>query len=222
MVFPRHVVKVSILGDCYNQGEEWSTGFWLAQLSGNSVLPGDCAQQVATHWETFFKNAGTSVSNKYRTVSIKANLFGLDGKQITNPTQEYFYPIPIVGANAATPLPPQLTLVASLRNEVPRGDATHGRMYLPGINAAVDADARVSAVVAGNIGTNMKTLIDGVNGMTNGAGLRVVLASAKGAGTIRQVSKVMIGNLYDTQRRRRNGLTEGYTTHSVIMGGGSF
>jgi hypothetical protein len=222
MAFPRHVVKVSILGDCFNQGEEWSTGFWLAQLSGNSVLPGDCAQQVAAHWETFFKNATTSVSNKYRTVSIKANLFGTDGKQLTNPTQEYFYPVPLVGPNASAPMPPQLTVVASLRNEVPRGDATHGRMYLPGINAGVDADARLSGAIQNTIGTNLKNMIDGINGMTNGAGLRVVLASAKNSGTVRQVSKVMIGNLYDTQRRRRNGLTEGYTTHPVIMGGGSF
>lgn len=222
MVFPKQVVKVQFLGDCYNQGEEWSTGFYMAPLSGNAVLPGNWAQLVSTHWQTFFTAANTSISSRYRTVSIKANLLNADGKQATNPTQEFFYATPIVGTGAGSPMPPQLSVVASLRTDVPRGDATHGRMYLPGVNASVDADARISSTVATNIANGLKTLIDGVNGQTGGGGLRVMLASSREFGTLRQVSKVLVGNLYDTQRRRRNGLQEGYTQANISMGGGSF
>lgn len=222
MAFPRQVVKVQILGDCFNQGEIWTTGFYCAPLSGNAVLPGNWAALVAPHWETFFKNAQTKISSRYRTVSIKANLIGTDGKQLTNPTQEYFYPAPIIGSNVGTPAAPQLTVVASLRTDVPRGDATHGRMYLPGISENLDSDARLPAAAVSAIALNMKTMIDGINGQTGGGGLRVSLASAKNSGTVRQVSKVLIGNLYDTQRRRRNALTEAYTSQAVLMGSGSF
>lgn len=220
MSFKRQLVKVTIIGDSFNQGEIWTTGFHMGQLgNSNSTLPGNMAQGIAAAWETFFKSTTSSISSRYRTVSVKANIIGTDGKQITNPTQEYFYPIPIVGGNLSAPLPPQISLVASLRTDQPRGDATHGRMYLPGINFGVDSDARITAANRTAVAGTFKSFIDGCNSFIDGQGLRVLVASAKGTGQDRQVTKLMIGDLYDTQRRRRNAFTEQYTTVLPATGG---
>lgn len=214
-MFARQLIKVQFLGDSFNQQEQWTTGFYMAPNFGSASLPGDLASKIAPHWQTFFTAAGSSISNKYRTISIKANLVGTDGKQITNPTQEYFYPAPIVGANAAAPLPPQITLVASLRNNLPRGLATHGRMYLPGINAGVDADARIAAGTRTTIATAFQSFLNSVNLLATSSGNFVHIASFKGTGTDRPVTKLLMGDLYDTQRRRKNALTEQYSTVTV-------
>lgn len=214
-MFSRQLIKVQFLGDSFNQQEIWTTGFYMAPNFGSATLAGDLAQKIAPAWQTFFTSAGSSVSNKYRTLSIKANLVGTDGKQITNPTQEYFYPAPIVGANAAAPLPPQITLVASLRTTLPRGLATHGRMYLPGINAGVDADARIAGGTRTTIAAGFQTFLNAVNAIGVGGGNFVHVASFKGTGIDRPVTKLLLGDLYDTQRRRKNALTEQYTTVPV-------
>lgn len=220
MPYSRQVVKVRILGDCFNSAEEWSTGFYVAPGFGNPVLPGNYAEQVAGLWQTFFTAASTSVSSRYRTISVKANIFDTNNVQITNPTQEYFYPAPIVGPSAGAPLPPQLTVVASLRTSVPRGIGSHGRMYLPGINQTVDSDARINATAVGNIATNFKAFLDGVNALPNTPILSVHLfSSANLVGKTpvdRYVTQLKIGNMYDTQRRRRNQLTETYTDRVVV------
>jgi hypothetical protein len=217
MPFPTPMIKVQIIGDCFNQQEIWTTGFYMGNgFSGTTPsLPGDTAQKIAAAWETeFFTVVANKISSRYRTVSVKANLVDVNGVQTTNPTQEYFYPTPIVGPNAASPVAPQLSIVGSLRGALPRGYATHGRMYLPGIVSSIDSDARIPSADATAIAGNLRDFLLACNNADPDDNV-VMMASKKGAGTKHVVTKVMIGNLYDTQRRRRNQFTEAYTTASL-------
>lgn len=115
---------------------------------------------------------------------------------------------------------PQDTVVVSLRSSSTFGEANRGRMYLPHI-----AINRVTATPFMN-GTNIaacataaQTFLNGVNDITNtGADpAALTIMSSKGAGAAKAVVSMAIGNVLDTQRRRRNRLTEQYTSRSVSL-----
>jgi hypothetical protein len=118
-------------------------------------------------------------------------------------------------------LPPQITLAATLTSDNQRGLAAKGRMYLPGINTAVQTtDGHLISSYVATLTNNFKIFLDAVNDAAGTSG-SLILAS-KGhkvansdpvdyiAGKSAWVTGCRIGNVYDTQRRRRNGLTETY------------
>lgn len=69
----------------------------------------------------------------------------------------------------------------------------------------------------GNVATAAALFLNTVNDVCNtGPEPGVIqIMSSKGTGTSKGVTSMAIGNVLDTQRRRRNRLVEGYTTRSV-------
>jgi hypothetical protein len=98
-------------------------------------------------------------------------------------------------------------------------------MYLPGIQAPVSGSTgKIASATVGNIATGFKTFLDAVNVGTGTSG-KVILASKgrKQAGEVggdtiyiggvsAWVTGCRVGDVYDTQQRRRRQLPETYTT----------
>jgi hypothetical protein len=223
--YPHRVNKVTISGHCFNGAEEWSTGFYVGSESGDAVDPGSvAAAAIAGLWTTFFTSANAHIAGTYVTNSIKVSQLETDGDVDLDMIDIYDYPAAIAGVSGGAPLPPQITLAATLSSDIQRGLASKGRMYLPGINLpVVPTDPRIAVVEQGQIATQLKTFFDGVNASSDVPG-SVILAS-KGrkfintqapddynyvAGVIKNVTGLRLGNVYDTQRRRRNGIAESY------------
>lgn len=220
-------VRVTISGTCFNGTEEWSTGFQMGSPTADMVgatAPG--AQSIATAWQTFFTTAANSFCSQYKTTQVKAALINTDGKTDLDSIDYYNYPTPITGGGSVFPLPPQITIAATLTSDNQRGLAAKGRMYLPGINfPPATATGKIDTASIGTLATNFKAFLDAVN-TGSGVSGKVVLASKgrkqAGVGTDGQplylggrtawVTGCRIGDVYDTQRRRRNGLAETYVT----------
>jgi hypothetical protein len=98
-------------------------------------------------------------------------------------------------------------------------------MYLPGVSSTIGGGGKLATLFCDQLATGFKTFLDTVNaGQTGGA--YVILASkghktdqldANGQpvyvdGRNARVTGCRIGDVYDTQRRRRNDLVEVYTT----------
>lgn len=210
--------KVTILGTCFGGAEVWTTSFWLGLDGGGTFADptqGE-ADAIATAWQTFFTTASSAISSRYQTTAIKVSEVLANGTSNPNLTKYHTYGTPISGAAGSTANPPQCALVATLTSARQRGYASKGRMYLPGINTTVGTDGRLLTSAVDPTATNLKTFFDSVNS-TNGLSLYAILNSAATTGVPShsalqvRVTGLKIGNVFDTQRRRRNGLTETYT-----------
>jgi hypothetical protein len=182
------------------------------------------AQSIATAWQTFFTTAQNSFSSNYKTTQVKCALIDTGGDTNVDEIDYYDYPTAISGGGSSAASPPQVTLSATLTSDNQRGLASKGRMYLPGINQAVDgATGKLASTFVTTLANNFKTFLDAVNTGTGVSG-KLVLAS-KGhktdqldaeqqpiylGGITAWVTGCRIGDVYDTQRRRRNDLIEAY------------
>lgn len=224
-------IRWTIAGTMFSGTEEWTTGFWTGNDA--SDLPGDevdsaVVDAVAAAWETFFEHSDTVVSNAFNTTFVKAAYWHtdiVDGKTKTYGTPTYHqYNSPPVGATAGEPLPPQCSLVASFKSGYHSGTATNGRMYLPGIKNGISAaTGQMAAADTLRICNRFVEFINSVNTATvpGGAG-KLILVGKAGQSLVpphtaknAYVTQVRIGSVYDTQRRRRNGLKEVYSSAGV-------
>jgi hypothetical protein len=224
--YPHRVNKVVISGDCFSGSEIWSTGFYMGSETADAGDPGSLAAlNIAPYWTTFFTHVDSHISNGYRTLQIKVSQLGTDGDTDLEMIDFYDYPSPPAGGGGASTLPPQISLAATLTSELQRGLAAKGRMYLPGINSAVSSSsAKLSTITTNPLLDKLKIFFDAVNTDPDIPG-RLILAS-KGhkvagvggdpftyiGGVIKDVTGFRVGDVYDTQRRRRDAIPEVYST----------
>ena len=115
----------------------------------------------------------------------------------------------LVGTDASGPLPPQCSVVVSLRTAL-FNKSGRGRFYLPVFGSDVLAAGRLPATAKTQVATAAQKMIQSLNG----AGYTVVVYH-RSTRTHDNVTQVNVGDVYDTQRRRRNKLIEARTTLSV-------
>lgn len=223
MSYPYEVVKVTLSGDMFSGAEIWSTGFHMGfeNADASPIMPAGLAQLGAA-FQTFFTAAGSSVSNRFTFKQVKMARVAQNGATIPDSAQYWNPTGTVTGAATSGHLPPQIALAVTLANSLPRGLATKGRMFLPGICTPVDATGHILTSEAGAIATNLKTFFDGIYNDADLPGNPVLASLGRGPllqdGAIRNIVKIRVGNVYDTQRRRRNALVEAYTDRSVAGG----
>jgi len=222
--YAHKIAKVTISGTCFNGSEVWSTGFFMGSPTTDVAgvnAPG--SENIAAAWQTFFTHSNSWIPSSYKTVQVKTALINTDGTTDLDEIDYYTYPAAISGGGAGGPLPPQLTMAATLTSDNQRGLAAKGRMYLPGVSIGVTStSAKAAANLVGPLTDNFKTFLDSVNTAAGTSG-KVILAS-KGRRQANQVNGdtiyigglsawvtgCRIGDVYDTQRRRRNQIPETY------------
>jgi hypothetical protein len=227
--YAHQVKRVTISGTSFGGAEQWSTGFYVGAVGADVSNPTQAfADAIRTAWTTFFQSTGAAIGNLWKTDNVKVAQVGTDGKTNLSNVVYAPYGTPIVGGNAAAAFPPQIALVASLENAGARGLAAKGRMYLPGVSAAVNGSGQIATAGVTGITTAMKTFLDAVNAAAP-TGERVILASqgrrvkqpdgsyavTPGTAVNADVNRVRVGSVYDTQRRRRNQLVEAYQSSTL-------
>ena len=212
-------LRATFAGSTMSTGEEWATGFWIGTMFGDSTPPDQAAvDALKTLWQTFFTAPTSKFWNGCKTEYVKLALVGIDGKSNPNNSVFAYYSPAISGASTDTGImPPQCSLVATITSPRARGYASKSRMYLPGNNAPISSDGKINSTTVNAINANFKTFLDGVNAHADIDGF-VILNSAESVGIpshpaiIEAAVGCRIGNVYDTQRRRRNQLQEVYST----------
>lgn len=120
----------------------------------------------------------------------------------------------IAGSGGVTQ-PPQIALVASLLTDIP-GRRYRGRFYWPAGTGGVSSNRKASgscapATVAPAFASMLRSIADAVAGID----LNPVVVSAAGGGSVTPVTRVSVGDVYDTQRRRRDAIVESRTAAVV-------
>jgi hypothetical protein len=226
MSYAHAVNRVTISGTCFGGAEEWSTGFWMGSEGADAGDPNGAAEQIAGYWRTFFELAANAVSSGYITTQVKVAQH-IAETEATDLSKVDFYTVsPLMdGGGTSVALPAQISLAMTLTSEIQRGTGAKGRMYLPGINSPVTGGTgKLLSTFCDTLRTNLKTMFDGINADADIPD-SVILASRGTKTTLlpggdiiyinphnKLVTGLRVGDVYDTQRRRRNGLSEAYST----------
>lgn len=137
-----------------------------------------------------------------------------EDEALTN-VAESFYATPVLGTGSASKTP-QDSLVFSLRTSTP-GARGRGRMYWPALNATLGGDFKLTNPTASTVALAAATLADLVGDQINAewsANSMAVTTELAVRSTTdhasRRVERIQVGDVLDTQRRRRDNLPETY------------
>lgn len=220
------VVHVTLHGTCWEGAEEWQTGFYIGTPTADAPRPTQAAADfIRDKWVTFFSSQKGNIANNFKFDTCKMALLRKDGKYDGEAVESHPTGTVSGGAISSQPLPPQVALVATLIGGSGKGLGGKGRMYLPGVNAFLQGNGHIGAPAPQDVATTLATFINDVNAEPAVEG-RVInvsrghktdllgVVSYDGARNV-FVNGVRVGDVYDTQRRRRNQLNEVYKSAVV-------
>ena len=210
--------KATIMGEMFGGSELWTTSFAIGNETGgdqgNAPTVAE-ATAISDAWNAIWTPVANGFSSQFKFVGVKVSLVAADGSSDPSDSVFHYRPVPVSGGAGPTN-PAQISLVATLQTAVPRGRASKGRMFLPGVGFSVGADGKITVAQATTLAGQVKQFLDAVNAHADVPG-EVVVNSAEVTGVpfkaalMTPVTAVKVGTVYDTQRRRRNNLVEAYS-----------
>lgn len=158
-----------------------------------------------------------STAHDLDTVRIAA--VGVDGKMAPGASPYLYEPTPLAGG--LSPAPAQLALCTTHLTAAVRGRASKGRAYWPygalAPNSTGDVGSGARDGLAASVAAYMQLINDDFGGTTASAfDLRCAVFSNLDAGVWRAITGITVGSVLDTQRRRRNQLSETYNTPVAV------
>jgi len=182
-----------------NSSTSWDQGTGSADLS--DTIADDFFARAATWWTAIRDLYPNTIAwtGIHIAVILEDGTVGTSLDRLASPN---------VGHATGNPTPNEVSMVASLRT-ASSTRRTRGRMYLPGlaVNSLTDQGRWVTEdcqTIADETAAMLAVLVS--DGETNTA----VVASATG-GIFTPVTRVAVGNVPDSQRRRRDALIEAYS-----------
>lgn len=210
--------RLSIYG-AIGAGENWSVNpcfdpnaespsFTWDQASGQAAVNAIAALTVPALLVSSLSNSATIVGYRLEGRSDDHRLLGV--AEATRST-------PVTGQGAPT-FPSTSSVVLSLRTSTPGGRG-RGRLYWPLLSASVQAQTfRLPATYTQNMATaasSYLTLIQ--NAIRDNAGVFPFTSIntcvvSRASGERPHITRIMVGDVVDTQRRRRDRLAEAYAS----------
>lgn len=228
MAYPHSLIKVTWGGSMCEGREIWSNSLHI----GSPDIPvsletfssdNHATDSIVEAIKTFHRSLGL-LSNTVHLDWVKFALVDTAGKYAAGTDGNYSfvktYDFPSVIGSVQASVAPQLSVAITLDTLARRGLAKTGRFYAPATGYVNGAGELTNP---GQFATAAALMISTINeAVANnewgfGSMDQVVVASKEREGAIRRVQSVRVGNVVDTQRRRRNALTEVYTTADITV-----
>lgn len=199
---------VTIRGVSQGTADRWGIGIRFHGVSNVQPTQAEADALVAPI-RTWFTTTGMFFPLTTTVDEIKLAPIGTDGKYPAGlDSAVATIGAAINGTTSSASFPPQTSLAVSLTTALPRGRGHIGRIYLPAFRASIPltfgklGTAEVDGILAAT-----KTMI---NALAATSGIdNPIVASPLGA-PIFDVIGLRGGLVLDTQRRRRNDMTEDY------------
>jgi len=192
----------------YSSAPAWSGAVAALEEIGDTAGWGG---DLITAMETFASIGSFNWANYSTVNSVKVAAIGTDGAYLTEPLV-YENETPTPGGSTGTL--PQSTVVLSLRSGFTLGQGNYGRMYIPHTRLTMaTGTAKSSPTYTDPAAASGATFVNAVTAVVDDettATLFPVIMSQAGI-TSKGVTEVAVGDVTDTQRRRRNRLQEVYS-----------
>lgn len=203
------LIKVSILGSMPGS-EVWSVNPVFALTTGSVVSTPECAAIAAA------VNAVTVPTGLRNVMTANTQVIGARAEARTvggtlEAIAEANRVTPVFGSGGSA-LPYQSALVATLQT-LTAGGRGRGRLYWPATGASLDLTTlRLDSSLHSGFLSAMVTYLTAVEAAVDGAIDETVSLAvwSRTANALPQVTSIRVGNIIDTQRRRRDALSETY------------
>lgn len=197
--------------------EVWSTGCSFADVTGgtsNGVSSLTNLQTAANAILTDINNSG-SLQGPFNRVSLAGNVARVrvearDGSGLIQ-AAEAVPTLPIPGTGTSV-MPSVCCSVVSLLTGIP-GRRMRGRMYVPYLNAGASSFRITSSEVSSILSQTKTRLNNWAAALTaTGEGTSVPVVVSEAGSLCTPVQQLRVGDVPDTQRRRRDSLIEVYSS----------
>lgn len=207
-----HILRVSTIG-ALPGGEVWSVNpCWEIDGSGGAPVTPSQANTIATACAAVAVPTSlvTLMGNNTTVNAIRVEARSLTGTLESQGEATRATPSGGTGTNTH---PHGTALVLSLRTPGV-GPSARGRMYWPATGQALqNTDYRIAAAAQTSILSGFKTYLSGLE-----TAIKVTLPNAnltvwsRKSANFFNVTSLQLGNVLDSQRRRRDNLSEGYAS----------
>lgn len=221
MAYAHNFIKVTNTFSLIGTDEIGSFGFHMGKTNADLSLTqynligaeiNDIAQACLDFWNT---NAN-DIPSGWGLSSTKIALIGTNGKyQEFSSAYEFIHETPVPGPTPVASAP-QLSAVVTVNSIRPRDPGRYNRFYVP-TTAASNGPYKIQPTATASLADTTVTMLNEISDVMTGTGTEVIplVVSASGAGSASPVIAVRVGDVIDTQRRRRNKLPETYTVRSL-------
>lgn len=231
MPYSENHVLLRFGGSAWGDQESWSCGLRMRQAGGDSpeaLLDNAIGsiEEIAGLVEAYVERIPSRFS-----AGIRLNYVGLN--PISAATGDYLFPnqpVEVVVDPPGQPTQslgyPQIAYCVTLRSSLfKRGPAARGRWYVPAapLSPLVTSTGVMSATGATEAADSAGTFLQDLTQLTGPTdpNLWTPWLYGDGIGGPRDspIGEVSVGNVYDTQRRRRRSIAETYTVSTTWNGG---
>jgi len=188
----------------------------LAALEEIDDLSTGLGQELINNMATLLGTTGLNWAGFSVLRDVRLAAVGMDGAELAD-ALEFTDTTPPVGTSATTEL--QDTVCASLRSGSTFGSANFGRMYLPHTRLSRGSGPTSDSSVTGPIATAFRLMLNTCTSQINVLTTPTVqpfIMGNQAPKPSKPVINVAIGNVTDTQRRRRNQVQETYSVLTLI------
>lgn len=220
MAYPHTFWKITFGGELETTDEIWSCGFHVAAGTSDvtaSLQPANESTELMAIWdalETFHTAAVNSVPGKMKLRWVKIATIGKDGRYLQAPS-EYLSEYGISGSHTGSFIPSTAVVYTLAANKF-KDPGKYSRFYLPTAPPSQNGAFKELSVQSQDRADSAVVLIDAVNAVFLGLNSAYkVRAVSQRVSDYLDIKKVRVGNVIDTQRRRRNGLYETYKEADV-------
>lgn len=222
-------IKLTFGGQLAAGQDEWNCGINLTAQNDALIPIGgvdlerafdlyveEMQDDIVTIFSAYVKDVAMSIPVGATLDYVKLALIGTDGKYVKEAA--VFEVIGVTGGVSNAYIP-QVSLVMTLQSEKFRDPGKYNRFYLPTVVPTSNGAYRPSNTqrMAQRTADLLSVLTREMSPFNNA--VRVVPAAVSSSDKIdepyREIKYVKVGNVFDTQRRRRNKIGETYSTVQV-------
>lgn len=220
MAYPYSFWKITFGGELAGSDEIWSCGFHVAAGTSDvdlALQPQAGSAEMTAIWtaiESFYTKAYSRAPRVMRLNWLKVATIGTDGRYMGPPT-EHISEVPIAG-NSDKAFIPSTAVVYTLAANKFKDPGKYSRFYLPTVPPnGVDAYTEDTGMSL-NRAETATALIREINAVFVDLNTAYkVRAVSERVNSYMAITRVRVGNVIDTQRRRRNRLYEQYAEDEV-------
>lgn len=212
--------KIVVSGSLFGGAEEWSTGWVFAdpEPPGASIITPSLLSEWADDVMAIFADGSAESSTLLNLLSSEGTI---------DEVRAYYYPptgpAQGVGLSTAEPIegtgsplhPPQLALVFSLLTGL-AGRSYRGRSYWPALTAGVTTTGMLSLSTVQGYATAMSATLSKIEDAAFPTGNPTLGVYSAALDQVTAVTTISVGTAFDTQRRRREGLSESYASAPYV------